>query len=90
MFNHPDDVGGQFAHLLGSQCGADGQAKGFACGDTVVHEGGVLCFVAAVVTDEALTCGGDDLVVDELLFIEAIADAFPCLVGVKLVEHVVR
>uniref|UniRef100_UPI0039EFBB6E hypothetical protein n=1 Tax=Bordetella sputigena TaxID=1416810 RepID=UPI0039EFBB6E len=62
-------------HLLVAQRRADLQAILLGEGGAGGQQGLVLGFVVGVVADEALARGGDDLVGDQFLFVEAVTQA---------------
>ena len=89
---HPDDVVGQGCHLLGGERGADGEVQGRLGSDAVVHQVLELTGIAGLAVDVAGAGFGDDGLVDQGLFVEAVAQAFFAGVGVVAQggQHVVR
>lgn len=88
----PDNVMGQGRDLLRSEAHANGQIELVLAGDGVVHQVLELIFVGGLSVDERLAGAGGDRLLDEALFVEAVAEAF--LRQVRVVtqgrEHVVR
>ncbi len=89
---HPDDVVGQRGDLFAGQGGAYAQVQGLLGGDAVVHQVLELAGVAGLTVDVAGAGFGDDGLVDQGLFVEAVAQAFFAVVGVVAQggQHVVR
>ena len=73
LFDHPDDVAGEGGNLFFAQCDAGAQVELFGGVEAAVHEGLVLVVGAGVVTHEPSSGEFGDLVVDEFLFVEAVA-----------------
>ncbi|SAM33193.1 hypothetical protein BN1864_LIB5394:03240 [Pseudomonas sp. 1 R 17] len=88
----PHDVVGQGSDLFGGEAHAYGQIQGAFAADGVVHQVLEQVGVAGLAIDEALAGAGEHGLLDQALFIEAIAQATLRGVGVvaELGQHVVR
>jgi len=75
LLDEPDDVAGEQRHLLGAQRHTGNELVLFGEGHAIVHKGFVLILVTRVALQEALTGEQGDLLTDELLLVEAIAQA---------------
>ena len=73
---------GQGRDLFGGQADAQRQVELCFAGDGVVHQVFEQAFVAGLAVDEALAGAGDHGLLDQALFIKAIAQALGALVGV--------
>ena len=90
-FFEPDDVVGQGRDLLGGEADADGELQAVLVGDGVVHQVAEQGFVAGHAVDEALAGARGDGLLDQALFVEAVAKALLGFVRVvaELAEQVV-
>ncbi|MNJ19570.1 hypothetical protein D3C77_138920 [compost metagenome] len=88
----PDDVVGQGRHLLGGQAHAHRQVELLLALDGVVHQVAVQLLVGVLAVDEALAGTGYHRLLNQLLLIEAVAQALGALVGVvaEVGQQVVR
>ncbi|WP_283190197.1 hypothetical protein [Pseudomonas sp. PMCC200344] len=89
---HPDNVVGQRRDLFGGQADAQRQVEFRLAGDGVVHQVFEQAFVAGLAIDEALAGTSHYRLLDQALFIKAIAQALGTLVGVvaQVGQQVIR
>ena len=90
--HQPDDIAGQLGHLPGSQGNTRHQVPVVCQGNGIIDQGPVLGFVAGITVEEAAPSELGNLFADQLLFVEAIAQAQlgGGRVDLQAVEHVVR
>ena len=83
---------GQRGYLCGAEADAQLQLQAVLVGDGVVHQVLEQRFVAGHAVDVALAGAGDHRLLDQALFVEAVAQALLCLVRIvaKQAEQVVR
>ncbi|RMP81056.1 hypothetical protein ALQ17_05343 [Pseudomonas fluorescens] len=88
----PHDVVGQGGDLFGGEAHAYGQIQRAFAADGVVHQVLEQVGVAGLAIDETLAGASEHGLLDQALFVEAIAEAFLRGVGViaELAQHVVR
>ena len=88
----PDDVVGQGRYLLGGEADAQRQHQRVLAGDGVVHQVAEHVFVGGQAVEIALAGVCDHGLLDQLLLVEAVAQALGAVVGVvaELAEQVVR
>ncbi|CRM34882.1 hypothetical protein [Pseudomonas sp. 44 R 15] len=88
---HPHDVVGQGRDLFGGEAYTHRQIERLTAADGVVHQVLEHRRVAGLAVDEALAGAGNDRLLDQALFIEAVAQAFLRLVGVvaEFGQHVI-
>jgi hypothetical protein len=75
LFDQPDDVAGELRHLRFGQGDAGHESVCFGLGGCGVEQRAVLRFVVAVLVQEALAGELRHLLADELLLVEAVAQA---------------
>ncbi len=92
LLDQPDDVAGQLRHLRRGQLHARTQAPFLGIGDAVVDQRAVLRLVARIAIEEAPAGQLRDLLADQLLLVEAIAQALlrQGRIDTQLRQHVVR
>jgi len=90
LLDQPDDIGLQFRNLRIGQCHAHGVVIGLRHLHTRVHQCLVLRFIAAVPGQIPLAGDLLHLALDQLLFVEAIAQLPHAGSGAQLVQHEVR
>ncbi|CDF93513.1 hypothetical protein BN844_3844 [Pseudomonas sp. SHC52] len=89
---HPDDVVGQRRDLFAGQAYAQGQVEGVLAGDGVVHQVLEHAFIGGLAIEETLAGAGDDGLLDQALFVEAVAQALGGVVRVvaQVGQQVIR
>ena len=87
----PHDIVGQGRHLFGGEAHAHGQVQLLARADGIVHQVLEHTGVAGLAVDKTLAGAGDHGLLDQALFIEAIAQALLAGIGVvaQLGQHVI-
>ena len=91
LSHHPNNVVSEAAHLFGAQIDARYQVKRFCCGNAAIHQRLELRFIAAVAIKPAFAGEAGYLLVDQLLLVIAVAQAFMCVfrVDIERFEHVI-
>ncbi|WP_283190194.1 hypothetical protein [Pseudomonas sp. PMCC200344] len=92
MLFEPDDIVGQRGHLLRSQGDTHRQVQLLLADDGVVHQVFEQAFVGGLAIDESLAGTGHHRLLDQALFIEAIAQSFGALVRIvaEVGQQVIR
>ncbi|MNJ21506.1 hypothetical protein D3C77_158570 [compost metagenome] len=89
---HPDDVVGQGGHLLGAQAHPEREVQRVLAGDGVVHQVTEHRLVGGQAFKKALAGTGNHGLLDQVLFVEAVAQALGTVVGVvaEFAQQVIR